>query len=55
MSPSFLVKIICYICRPVTITLVSSAFICAGRCPPQINAEDSERPTCATENFNEER
>ena len=30
MSPSFLVKIICYTWRPITITL---AFTCAGRCP----------------------
>ena len=29
MSPSFLVKIVCYTWRPFTITLASSAIICA--------------------------
>ena len=32
MSPSFLVKILCYRCRPFTITLASSGIICNGRC-----------------------
>ena len=32
MSPSFLVEILCYTCGPFTITLASSAYICAGRC-----------------------
>ena len=32
LSPSFLVKIVCYTWRPFTITLASSAIICAGRC-----------------------
>ena len=32
MSPSFLVKILCYTWRPFTITLASSAIIYAGRC-----------------------
>ena len=32
MSPSFLVKILCYTWRPFTITLASSAIICAGLC-----------------------
>ena len=32
MSPSFLVKILCYTWWPFTITLASSAIICAGRC-----------------------
>ena len=45
MSPSFL-KILCYLFRPFTIKLASSAFICAGRCrirqrPAQINAFDA--------------
>ena len=41
MSLSFLVKILCYTCRPFTITLTFSAFICAGRCLSltQINAK----------------
>jgi hypothetical protein len=30
MSQSFLVKMLCYTWRPFTITLASSAFICAG-------------------------
>ena len=32
MSQSFLIKILCYTSRPFTITLVSTAVICAGRC-----------------------
>jgi hypothetical protein len=56
----FLIKILCYTCRPFTITLASSAFICAGlsdfrirQRPAQINPDD-ERPTCVTKNFNTE-
>ena len=32
MSPSFLVKILCYRCRPFANKLASSAYICAGCC-----------------------
>ena len=32
MYPLFLFKIVCYTCRPFTITLASSAYICAGHC-----------------------
>ena len=32
MSPSFLVKILCYACRSFIVTLASSAIICASRC-----------------------
>ena len=50
MSPTFLVKIVCYTWRPFTITLASSAIICAGHCliltsgltiPAQIIADDA--------------
>ena len=66
MSPSSLVKILCYTWRPLIITLTSSAFICAGRCRHQTTTStdkrwwcqsDDKRPQsrCATENFVEER
>ena len=45
MSPSFPVKILCYAWRPFTITLASSAIICASRC---LILKSSE-------NFNEKR
>ena len=32
MSPSFLVKILCYAWRPFTVKLASSAIVCAGHC-----------------------
>ena len=35
MSPSFLVKILCYIYRSFIIKLASSAYICAGRLKDQ--------------------
>ena len=48
MSPLFLVKILCYRCRPFITTLASSEFICAGSCQfrikqqsAKINAEDA--------------
>ena len=43
MSPYFLVKILCYSERPFTITLTSSAIICAGRCPEYFRIR--QRPT----------
>ena len=47
MSLSFLIKILCYACWPFTITLASSAFICAGR-PDECQRYqyDGEGPTC---------
>ena len=32
MSPSLLVKILCYMCRPFINTLTSSAYFRSGRC-----------------------